>query len=114
MPSFAPGTKSREMHKFNVILEEESRRNIDTIYEWIAQRSSAGAARWYRALLKALDRLANEAERCPVAPESHRFDETIRNLSFRMRSGRTYRILFTVIGVEAHVLYVRAPGQDLE
>ena len=94
------------------LLEEESRRNIDTIYGWIAERSPDGARRWYRAFRKALDKLLEDADRFPIAPESRHFDEVVRNLSFRMRSGRVYRVLFTVVGAEVHVLFVRAPGQD--
>jgi plasmid stabilization system protein ParE len=100
------------MPKYRIVLEEESRRNIDTIYSWIAARSPDGASRWYRALLNALDNLLDDADRFPIAPESRYFDKVVRNLSFRMRSGRVYRVLFTLIGDEVHILFVRAPGQD--
>ena len=107
-PNFAAGKKSRAMSKQRIILEEESRRNIDTIYGWIAERSSDGAKRWYRTLQKALDKLLEDADRFPIAPESRHFDEVVRNLSFRMRSGRVYRVLFTVVGKEVHVLCICA------
>lgn len=100
------------MSKRRVRLDDEAKLNVDTIYGWIAERSPAGANRWYRNFLNALDRLTNDAERYPEAPESHGFDETIRNLTFRMRSGRVYRLLFTISGDEVHVLFVRGPGQD--
>ncbi len=100
------------MSKRCVRLDDEAKRNVNTIYEWIAERSSAGANRWYRNLLDALDQLSNDAERYSEAPESDRFSETIRNLTFRMRSGRTYRLLFTISDDEVHVLFVRGPGQD--
>jgi len=101
------------MSKYRIVLEDESRRNVDAIYAWIAERSPDGARRWYRAFLTALDKLTDDPRRLPVAPESHHFDETVRNLTFRMRSGRVYRVLFTVVEAEVHVLFVRAPGQDL-
>lgn len=100
------------MNESSVILTDEAQRNIEAIFDWISERSPDGATRWYRALLKALTRLTTDPERLPIAPESHRFDRTVRDLRFRMRSGRTYRILFTVEGEEVHVLFVRAPGQD--
>ena len=100
------------MAKRTVRLAEEANRNADAIYAWIAERSTSGAHRWYRNLFKALDRLANDAECFAEAPESHRFDETIRNVSFRMRSGSVYRLVFTISGDEVHVLCLRGPGQD--
>lgn len=96
-----------------VLVDAQARESIESIYRWIAQRSTDGAHRWYSNILVALDHLAKEADRYAEAPESHRFEETIRNLSFRMRSGRTYRVLFTIRGNEVHALFVRAPGQDL-
>jgi plasmid stabilization system protein ParE len=100
------------MPDFRIVLSNEARTNVGAIYDWIAERSVPGAGRWYRAFLAALDSLANNADRCPVAPESRHFSEVVRNVTFRMRSGRTYRILFTILGTEVHVLFVRGPGQD--
>ncbi len=100
------------MARFHVRLDEEATRNVDSIYRWIAERSADGATRWYRSLLRVLDRLGEHADRFPEAPEGHRFDERVRCVMFRMRSGRTYRVLFTIAGEEVHVLFVRAPGQD--
>lgn len=101
------------MPKRRVRLDDEAQRNVEAIYEWVAERSPSGANRWYASLLTALHQLASDAERYAEAPESHRFSETIRNLAFRMRSGRVYRLLFTVSNDEVHVLFVRGPGQDL-
>jgi len=100
------------MHRFRIVLSDEARTNVGTIYDWIAKRSVDGAARWYRAFHAALDSLVDNADRCGVAPESTHFPEIIRNVSFRMRSGRTYRVLFAIHDTEVHVLFVRAPGQD--
>jgi plasmid stabilization system protein ParE len=95
-----------------VVLEDEARQNIDAIFRWIAERSRSGGDRWYRTLIRALGKLAIDAERLPIASESRHFDVPIRNLTFRMRSGRTYRVLFTIEEDTVHVLFIRAPGQD--
>lgn len=100
------------MSKRLVRIDQEAQQNIDKIYSWIGDRSPTGANRWYRNFLDALEQLSIDAERYPIAPESHRFRETIRNLNFRMRSGRVYRILFAIEGDFVHVLFVRGPGQD--
>lgn len=100
------------MAGFRVILFAEAERNTDSIREWIAERSADGAARWYLAFKKTIEALRKDPERFPVAPESRHFDDVIRNATFRMKSGRTYRLLFTIAGNDVRVLYVRGPGQD--
>ena len=100
------------MSSFRVVLSEEARSNVGAIYDWIAARSGQGAGRWYSAFLKVLNSLSRSADRCAVAPETRHFSEVIRNIAFRMRSGRTYRVLFTIDGQDVHVLFVRGPGQD--
>jgi plasmid stabilization system protein ParE len=100
------------MPEFRVLLDQEAERNVAEIYQWIHERSAEGALRWYRAFLKALFVLADEADRFAVAPESHHFEPTIRNLTFRMKSGRAYRVLFTIVDSEVHILFVRGPGQN--
>ena len=57
------------MSNYRIILEEESRRNIDAIYGWIAERSPDGARRWYRACLNAFDKRLDGADRLPIAPQ---------------------------------------------
>lgn len=101
------------MSKYRVIVLPGAEEDIVAIYQWIGGRSQDGATRWHRKLDESIRRLGNEADRYPEAPESHRFSETIRNLTFRMRSGRVYRLLFTIAGTEVHLLFVRGPGQDL-
>ena len=100
------------MPDFRIVLSNEARTNVRTIYDWIAKRSVEGAGRWYREFFGTLNSLTKNADRCPVAPESRHFPEVIRNASFRMRSGRTYRVLFTIYDTDVHVLFVRGPGQD--
>lgn len=100
------------MNRYRVVLQPGAEQNIVATYGWIAERSVDGARRWRRKLDEAIANLGARADRYPVASESVHFEETIRNLTFRMRSGRTYRLLFTIRGDEAHVLFVRGPGQD--
>ena len=46
--------------------------------------------------------------RCPVAPESRKFPQEIRELTHgKRRHKHKYRILFTVTEKEVHVLHVR-------
>jgi|GEM_PF-468057 len=101
--------ENQQAAKHQVRLSDVAKQNVDDIYRWIAERSVDGANRWYRNVL---DELANDPSRFAEAPESRFFEVTIRNLSFRMRSGRTYRLRFTVVGDEVQILFLRGPGQD--
>jgi len=96
-----------------VDLTHRARRDVEEIYEWIAERSHEGAKRWYAAFLEALEGLAAGAEARGLAPESGEFDQEVRQALFKTRKGRTYRALFTIAGTRVHVLAVRGPGQRL-
>jgi plasmid stabilization system protein ParE len=100
------------MTEFEIRLTAEARQNIDAIYAWIADRSSSGAANWYRNLLAAFDSLQRDPLRSALAPEAHHFSVSLRNKSFRMKSGRVYRILYSIDGSKVQILYVRGPGQN--
>ncbi len=100
------------MADYRIVIQPEAESNIATTHAWIAARSPEGAERWYHALERAIERLKADPERFPIAAESRHFDVVIRNLTFRMRSGRAYRILFSVADETVHILYVRGPGRD--
>jgi plasmid stabilization system protein ParE len=99
------------MLRRNVVLQTEAERNVSGIRDWIADRSADGARRWFDQFLRTVDLIRDDPERFAIAPESHVLSREVRQASFRMSSGRVYRILFTLADDEIHVLYVRAPGQ---
>lgn len=47
----------------------------------------------------------------PLAPEAEDIGEEIRQTLFRTRAGRTYRVLFIIVGDEVRVLRIRGAGQ---
>ena len=96
---------------YRVVVTAEADRNVDEIYGWIAERSPQGAAHWFAAFLEAVDSLIVEPERHPLAPESTHFSKAVRQLLFKTRRGRRYRVLFNVEGTTVSVVYVRGPGQ---
>jgi plasmid stabilization system protein ParE len=96
-----------------VDLTRRARRDVEEIYEWIAERSRDGANRWYAAFLQALEGLAANPEGKGLAPESREFDQEVRQAFFRTRKGRTYRAVFIIEGAQIHALAVRGPGQRL-
>ena len=97
---------------FKLVMQRRARRDVDQIYEWIAERSRDGAGRWYLAFHAGCQRILDAPESFSLAEE---FDGThehpVRQFLFKTRRGRTYRGLFVVVADEVQVLRVRGPGQ---
>ena len=96
---------------FEVRVLGRGQADIEDIYQWLRQRSPTGAAAWYAALVATLDQLAEFPAACPPAAEAREMGMDLRQELFRTRRGRTYRILFMIVGAEVRVLRVRGPGQ---
>lgn len=96
-----------------VELTNRAKRDIDGIIAWMASRSPQGALTWSLKLEQMLATLADSAAACPLAPENGYGDPEIRQLIFKTRRGRPYRILFSAIGEVIFIRHVRGPGQDL-
>lgn len=87
----------------------DAQRNLD----WIAERSSAGAAAWSVALQRVLKSLRDNPERHAIAPESDEHEPPLRQFLFKTRRGRVYRGLFKIADNVVYVLHIRGPGQEL-
>ena len=100
---------------FQIKVLRRADRDVDRILRWLfeTQKAPMGAASWFRAYERALQRLANDADSQPHAPESEFSHYEVRHVLFKTRRGRVYRILFTIVGDEARVLHVRGPGQNI-
>ncbi len=96
---------------YRVVVVARARLDVETIYDWIADRSAEGAQRWLDQFEKATGTLATNPFVAPLTPESDRLDIEIRHTVFRTRAGRTYRAVFTVVDDEVRILRVRGPGQ---
>ena len=87
--------------------------DVQEILAWIRQRSPEGAAAWRRAWSAALERLEQFPETCNPAPESHHHAVDLKQLIFKTRHGKPYRIVLTIRQQVVVVLHVRGPGQNL-
>lgn len=92
-----------------------TREQIDSFYrfatEYLYKGSPQGAAAWLDAYRQARMRLASDADRCSQAEEAEHFDIDVKQVLFKSRRGRIYRMLFTIVGNEVRILRVRGPGQ---
>lgn len=94
------------MKRWKVIIEAPAQQDIAKAYFWIAERNAEAADRWFDGIYDAIGSLEIFPERAPLAPESKYVDHEIRGI-FHGRRHFKYRILFTVVGSEVHILHVR-------
>jgi len=87
--------------------------DVDNIVRFLAERSPLGAIAWRERWDQVLEQLSAAPFLYSIAPESARYDAEIRHVLFKTRRGRTYHVLFTVVGRGVFILSVRGPGQNL-
>ena len=90
---------------FRVEVTKTAEGEADEAYEWIAKYAPQAALRWYRGLLEAIHSLADNPERCSLAPEDEDFPEEIRNFLYGKRANK-YRVIFTIRGATVYVLHI--------
>ena len=91
--------------------------DADAAYAWMAEHiSPAFAEKWYRELFQQIDTLIEHPLRCPLARESDRFAEEIRELIYGKPSHKNkYRILFAIRQGTVAVLHVHHTARsDIE
>ncbi len=82
------------------------------ILEWLLERSRQGAAAWLDAYDDALARLRDHADTYGQALENDDCPQVdVRQVLFKTRRGRVYRIVFFIDQQDVFVLRVRGPGQ---
>jgi plasmid stabilization system protein ParE len=96
---------------FDVVITREAAREVEQRYHALAERSNVSADRWRANLLKTIESLRRTPERCPLAPESEWYGDTLRETYFGKRL-HTYRVLFEIRGTAVYILRVRHGLQD--
>ncbi len=92
---------------YRVIITPEAETDLRTAYRYIRSYAPHAARDWIRRARQAARSLARRPERCPLAPESSSFDQSIRELLFGTGNRGTYRFLFVVIDRSVYVVHVR-------
>jgi len=96
-----------------VIIQREAEEQIvDSARWWAEHRSAEQAARWYAGIVDAIDTLADNPQRCPLARENPAFPYELRELHFGLGSRPTHRVLFTIRPDAVVVLSVRHGAQQ--
>ncbi len=94
---------------YRVIVTPAAESDLRTAYRYIRSQAPRAARDWIRRARHTAKSLAHHPERCPMAPESASFDQTIRELLFGSGNRGTYRFLFVVFEEEksVYILHVR-------
>ena len=79
---------------------------LEAACQWISERASEAAVKWFSGILDAVITLETFPERCPLAPESKAFNREIRQLIHGNRQ-HAYRIFFCVAVDKVRVLHIR-------
>ena len=98
---------------YRVTLVPRAVDDLDSILEYIQERSPQGAQTWFNRWLEVYETLQSSADRQPLAAEDSDHDEDIRHVIFKTRRGNPYRCLFLIRGHVVHVLHIRGYGQNL-
>ena len=91
---------------YRIEIQPEAEQEIEEAYLWISEKSSENARRWRERLLKTLQTLTQNPDRCPLATEQEAFTREVRELLFGKRRG-VYRILFSISDDVVSVLHFR-------
>lgn len=94
-----------------VRVSTRAERDVDAIYDWLADRSPEGALRWYQTYLSALDGLSVTALGSASAPEADLLGIDLRQAFFGTRKGHVYRFLMVLKDGAIHVVGIRGAGQ---
>ena len=88
-------------------------RDFDRIVAWLCDRSPQGADAWLRAWEKTKETLHDSADKFGLAPENEGPELEVREITFRTRKGKDYRVLYTIRDRNVYIMHLRGPGQDL-
>lgn len=91
--------------------DARAEKDADLIFDWLEQRSPAGADHWHTAMGEAISKVAADPSRFPLSAEGVRYKHGIHEALFGTSQGRRYRLLFMIGAAAVRVIRVRGPGQ---
>ena len=93
---------------YRIEITDRARDDADAAYAWVADHiSPTFAETWYQELFKQIETLTSHPTRCPVAAESRKFAEDVRELTYgKRRHKHKYRVLFAIREKVVTVLFV--------
>lgn len=97
--------------RFRVVLQQLACKDLEGSYRWIAQHAPGPANNWLRRFQDALQTLAHNPQRCPLAHENSRVTVELREFLFGKKPN-TYRVLFVIDSQIVRILRIRRGQQQ--
>ncbi len=97
---------------FVVRITEQALAEVESVLNWLQERSPAAAARWYGGVMAAVRTLENHPARCALATEGEKYGVALGQLLVGQKR-QAYRVLFTIEGNAVTVVHVRHSARDL-
>jgi plasmid stabilization system protein ParE len=98
--------------KYRVVVQRLALEDLDESYLWAARHAPQTSARWLNRFQAELQTLADNPQRCSLAPENGKVWREIRQLLFGKRPN-VYRAVFTIDGETVRVLRIRRAARRL-
>jgi plasmid stabilization system protein ParE len=92
--------------KYRVVVLRLAVVDLESAFAWAARRAPQTALRWLDRFHKALESLADNPQRCPLAKENPKVTIEIRELLFGRRPN-VFRVIFTIRGDCVRILRIR-------
>lgn len=99
--------------KYKLRILKRAEADAREIFDWIYERSPAGARTWFAAFERAANKLLRNPYAWPLAPENKLVSYEVRHFVFKTRRGLRYRAIYTVVDDEVRILHVRGSGQNV-
>jgi plasmid stabilization system protein ParE len=93
--------------RYRIIITPEAEADLRNAASYIRRDNPRAARAWLKGVRQRINTLAQYPERCPLAPESTSFNESIRELFYGHGNRGTYRILFVVLAGTVFVVHIR-------
>jgi len=95
-----------------VVLHDDAKQFlVDSCAWWAKNRSVEQANRWWDGFVDALESLAENPSRCPLASDCDSFPFEVRELRFGLGQKPTHRALFTIRTDRVYVFLIRHLAQ---
>jgi plasmid stabilization system protein ParE len=80
---------------YRVVFQPGVLTSLERQYQYLAAKNPAAAVRWFNGFVEALEGLAEFPQRCPIAPESAKVRQEVRQLLYGKRKG-IWRAYFSI------------------
>jgi hypothetical protein len=91
---------------FHVVMLRHAEQDLEAARRWAARHAPQTTDRWLHRFYQALQTLAENPDRCPIARENDRINIGLREFLFG-RKPNVFRVIFVVRANQVRILRIR-------